>query len=474
MVQLVLYDRDVARAERTAAVLRFTGHEVACAHAPDTALPLITGTTPALALVTLEAANDPATSVIHACDTASPAIPALALAPPGGTPPPRASMPACYLGTLELPLRQAELEAALTQALARNARSRARKQARDSGAVRLAGQSTSMRAVRQLIGQVAASGASVLILGESGTGKEVVARAIHAASPRSEGAFVPINCGAIPAELLESELFGHEKGAFTGALNARQGRFELAQGGTIFLDEIGDMSLNMQVKLLRVLQERVFERVGSNRSIRADVRILAATHRDLEARIREGLFREDLFYRLNVFPIHMPALRERTGDIPELVDELGARLEAAGRASVHFTPQALSALAAHAWPGNVRELANLIERMAIIKPFGRITLEDLPARYQGAKPGNPEEVQRELPAHTPVAPLERAPVPGQIAVNWSDGGVDLRELIAGLEESLIRQALESADGVVARAAERLGLRRTTLVEKLRKYGIERD
>ncbi|MFO7603997.1 MAG: sigma-54 dependent transcriptional regulator, partial [Gammaproteobacteria bacterium] len=227
----------------------------------------------------------------------------------------------------------------------------------------LVGNSRGIRSVRKLIEQVADSEANVLILGDSGTGKEVVARNLHYYSSRRDKPFVPVNCGAIPADLLESELFGHEKGAFTGAISSRQGRFELAEGGTLFLDEIGDMQLNMQVKLLRVIQERIFERVGSNKSNKTNVRIIAATHRDLEEEIAEGRFREDLYYRLNVFPIEMPPLRERVEDLPLLINELVTRLEHEQRGSVRLTPMATAALCQYPWPGNVRELSNLIERL---------------------------------------------------------------------------------------------------------------
>lgn len=215
----------------------------------------------------------------------------------------------------------------------------------------LVGNSRSVQRVRKMIDQVAPTEATVLILGESGTGKEVVARNIHYYSNRRNKPFVPINCGAIPSELLESELFGHEKGSFTGAVGARQGRFELAEGGTIFLDEIGDMPLNMQVKLLRVIQERSFERVGSNKSIKSDVRIVAATHRDLEILIEDGRFREDLYYRLNVFPIEMPPLSSRAEDLPLLVNELITRLEHEKKSSVRLTPAAMMALCNYDWPG---------------------------------------------------------------------------------------------------------------------------
>ncbi|WP_374728935.1 sigma-54 interaction domain-containing protein [Natronospira bacteriovora] len=333
---------------------------------------------------------------------------------------------------------------------------------------RPAGQSEPIRQVRGLIEQVAPFDTNVLILGESGTGKEVVAREVHNASSRAEQPFVPVNCGAIPGELLESELFGHEKGAFTGAITARKGRFEIAEGGTLFLDEIGDMPQPMQVKLLRVLQERTFERVGSNRPLECNVRIIAATHRNLESMIAEGDFREDLFYRLNVFPIEMPALRDRHEDLPELVRLMNAGMREQDRPGVRLTRRAMAALCAYEWPGNVRELANLMERLAIIKPGGVVDLEDLPGRY-GDNPGDPdslqwEEPQAEAPASVSLPTVDPMVLPEQ--------GLDLREHMADMEQSLIRQALERTDGVVAQAARLLQMRRTTLVEKLRKYGLQ--
>ncbi|BCX81637.1 sigma-54 dependent transcriptional regulator, flagellar regulatory protein [Methylomarinovum caldicuralii] len=325
----------------------------------------------------------------------------------------------------------------------------------------LSGDSPAIRQTRRLIEQVADTDVTVLILGESGTGKEVVARNLHYHSSRRNKPFVPVNCGAIPAELLESELFGHEKGAFTGALSARQGRFEMAEGGTLFLDEIGDMPLNMQVKLLRVLQERCFERVGSNRSIQCDVRVIAATHRNLEEEIRAGRFREDLYYRLNVFPIEVPALRERGEDIPALVADLIARIENEKRGSVRLTAAALEVLKRYDWPGNVRELANLIERLAVLYPYGVVDVSDLP-----------EKILRKVDAAPPPKPPTEAPLPSAApAATLPEEGLDLKQHISSLEKELIRQALEETGGVVAHAAKRLKMRRTTLVEKLRKYGL---
>lgn len=331
----------------------------------------------------------------------------------------------------------------------------------------LVGTSREISGVRDMMAQVADKEVSVLITGESGTGKEVVARNLHYSSKRRNGPFVPVNCGAIPAELLESELFGHEKGAFTGAISSRAGRFELAEGGTLFLDEIGDMPLNMQVKLLRVLQERVFERVGSNKPQAVNVRVIAATHRNLENMIGEGSFREDLYYRLNVFPIEMPSLNERAEDIPILINELVARLEAENRGSIRFNSAAILSLSRHPWPGNVRELANLVERMAIVHPYGVIGAQDLPEKYRHV------EVDEDFPMPEPaVSALPTVVNMGDTAL-LPDDGIDLKEYLTNLERNLIQQALDDCGGVVARAANRLTIRRTTLVEKMRKYGLNR-
>ncbi len=332
----------------------------------------------------------------------------------------------------------------------------------------LSGNSRATKQINRLIEQVADTDATVLILGESGTGKEVVARKLHYNSKRRGKPFVPINCGAIPADLLESELFGHEKGAFTGAISARQGRFEMADGGTLFLDEIGDMSLPMQVKLLRVLQERSFERVGSNTPIECNVRILAATHRNLEASIEEETFREDLYYRLNVFPIEMPPLRERVDDIPVLVNDLISRIETEKRGSVRLSPAAIMALTQYKWPGNVRELANLTERLAILYPYGVVDVKDLPEKFRMGidiveQAGDLPQIS--IPGEEPNSVKSVSRLPQE--------GIDLKVHLNNLEMDLIRQALDESDGVVAHAAKRLKMRRTTLVEKLRKFGLQR-
>ncbi|WP_269517671.1 sigma-54 dependent transcriptional regulator [Alteromonas sp. BMJM2] len=354
----------------------------------------------------------------------------------------------------------------------------------------LVGKSEQIQIVRRLVEQVAPTDATVLILGESGTGKEVVARNVHFFSERKDGPFIPVNCGAIPGELLESELFGHEKGAFTGAISARKGRFELAEGGTLFLDEIGDMPLQMQVKLLRVLQEKTFERVGGTKPLKCDVRIVAATHRDLETMISQDKFREDLYYRLNVFPIDSPALRQRKDDIPLLLQEINSRIKVDGVDGVRFTERAISSLMEHEWAGNVRELSNLVERLTILYPGHIVDISDLPEKYQHGdavayEPDYPEEILEreafntlfaESAAREQLEDQEEATETTQdnfISSTLPEEGVNLKEYLSELEVKLIRQALECQEWVVARAADKLGMRRTTLVEKMRKYDIQR-
>jgi transcriptional regulator with PAS, ATPase and Fis domain len=303
--------------------------------------------------------------------------------------------------------------------------------------------------VFDLIERVADSDSTILITGESGTGKELVARAIHFNSKRAEKLMVPVNCGAIPENLLESELFGHVKGAFTGALTSRAGRFEIANGGTIFLDEIGDMSPSLQVKLLRVLQERKFEPVGSTKTVEVDVRVIAATHKDLDSAVAQKTFREDLYYRLNVIPLRIPPLRERQSDIPLLIHHFLKHFNESKRREVTgMAPDALELLNTYPWPGNVRELENLIERLVIIKGHGVIEVRDLPERY----------LQRDIPLNA-----EKIVVPSK--------GLDFNTAVDGFENALIMQALERTGWNRNKAASLLNLNRTTLVEKIKKKGL---
>lgn len=348
----------------------------------------------------------------------------------------------------------------------------------------LIGKSPAMLSLKKVMARVVDRDVNVLITGESGTGKELVARSLHELSRRQEAPFVPVNCGAIPPELLESELFGHEKGAFTGAVSARVGRFEMADGGTLFLDEIGDMPLPMQVKLLRVLQERCFERVGGSKTIDVNVRIIAATHKNLEEMIAEGLFREDLYYRLNVYPIETPPLRERRGDIVMLLQALTKQAEEQGLGSLRFQSAALESLQRHEWPGNVRELANLVERLAIMHPDGVIGVAELPAKCRHVidPQATRYQLQNDLTLEhdeqgffVEAAPPALAPPMAGLsaATTLPETGIDLKSHLESIEKALINAALERSGQVVARAAELLQIRRTTLVEKMRKYQIQR-
>ena len=350
---------------------------------------------------------------------------------------------------------------------------------------RLVGVSDSIQDVRSLVTKVAPTEATVLLQGESGTGKEVIARLVHDCSERANGPFVPVNCGAIPGELLESELFGHEKGAFTGAVSARKGRFELAEGGTLFLDEIGDMPYEMQVKLLRVLQERMFERVGGGKAIKCNVRVIAATHQHLEQHVEDGKFRMDLYYRLNVFPLDVPPLRDRAEDIAGLAQRFIDSFAEQGRGIIRLEADALQHLRLYSWPGNVRELGNLIERLIILHTDQAVFASDLPVKYQSTdltiadRPDDVEPLVDQLredepedlsalfaPAPTsPVAP----PTPSHI-----DQPIDLKQHMADTVRALIISALEQTGWVNAHAAKLLTLQRTTLVEKMRKYGISQE
>lgn len=318
----------------------------------------------------------------------------------------------------------------------------------------LVGTSAPIRRVLEFVAKVANHDSTVLIQGESGTGKELVARMLHFSSLRKDRPFVPVNCGAIPENLLESELFGHEKGAFTGAAHTRIGRFELAHGGTIFLDEIGELSLGLQVKLLRVLQERSFERVGGTRTIDVDVRVVAATNQDLELATQQKRFREDLYYRLNVIPITTPSLKERRSDIPQLVNHFIGKLNRAKQTAVTgCSPDAMACLMDHHWPGNIRELENMIERLVVLKQAGTIEVSDLPERVV-PRPAVAMEAQTE-----------------QHVIVISHQGVSLSGELEQLENRLIMGALRRANGITSKAAQLLQMNRTTLVEKMKRKGF---
>jgi two-component system response regulator PilR (NtrC family) len=316
----------------------------------------------------------------------------------------------------------------------------------------MVGRSKQMKQVFERIKKVASSDSTIFISGPSGTGKELVANALHYLSNRKAHNMVSVNCGAIPSELLESELFGHEKGAFTGAISSRKGRFEMAHRGSIFLDEIGDMPLLLQVKILRVLQNRVIERVGSTETTEIDVRIITATHRNLEDAVQAGNFREDLYYRLNVIPIKIPALKERREDIPLMISYFLSKFVSADlRNNLEFDNESLELLIGYDWPGNVRELENLIERLVILKGGSLIKVADLPAKFLKMAP-------KHVDSYKSLVTL-----PGE--------GVDMKQLLSDIEDSLINQALEVTGGNKNQASKLLFMNRTTLIEKMKKKGF---
>jgi transcriptional regulator with PAS, ATPase and Fis domain len=315
----------------------------------------------------------------------------------------------------------------------------------------IVGRSSALRRALELVEKVADSDSNIVVSGETGTGKGLVARAIHQHSCRRDKPFVQINCSAIPENLVESEFFGHVRGAFTGATAGKPGRFEIADGGTICLDEIGDMKLDLQAKILRVLEEREFEPVGGIKTVRIDVRVVAVTQHDLEKAVAQGRFREDLFFRLCVIPIALPALRERRSDIPLLVSHFLKHFNAAKKASLEgISDEALSILCRYAWPGNVRELKNLVERLVVLKREGVITVQDLPQKLRGALESRFLPQKLELPAD----------------------GICLNTAVNEFERSLIYQSLEKSNGVRQKAAELLNIKRTTLVEKIKRYASE--
>jgi DNA-binding NtrC family response regulator len=400
-----------------------------------------------LCVTDLQLADGDGRAVVREARTVRPPVAVVALTAHGTVGDAVEALRAGAADVLGKPFHVSALEQSLARLLALEAPRASR--GRPTPGVAVIGDHPAMRLVLDRVEQIADTDASVLIRGETGTGKEVVARLIHGASQRRAGPFVAVNVSAIPEALAESELFGHVRGAFTGADKARTGRFVAAQGGTLFLDEIGEMPRGVQVKLLRALQEREVTPVGASEPVPVDVRVVAATHRDLEGMIEEGTFREDLFYRLDVVPIEIPPLRERRQDIPALAEHFRGEVNAReGRSVPGFALDVVQRLGAYEWPGNVRELENLVERLVVVASNRMVVMNDLPAHLR-----------------TTVVDLENA------TLDLPETGVDLRIFLTQLEERLIAQALERTGGNKNRAAELLGMNRTTLVEKLRRRNV---
>ena len=454
---LVIDDEELYR-KALERILARVGHRVSCARDATEAMAVVTAEPVDLVLCDVRMPGINGLELVRQIREVHPDVPCIVITGYGS---PEQSVEALRAGAfwyLEKPFDQGSLD--VVRRLVEQAIEHGRLKAENRQLQRqlrhryrfenIVGTSGALREALEIVEKVADTDSTVLITGESGTGKELFARALHYNSARADRPLVTVNCGAIPEELLESELFGHVRGAFTSAVSHREGRFARAHGGTIFLDEIGDMSANLQVKLLRVLQERTFEPVGSSKPIEVDVRVVAATHQDLELAIRERRFREDLFYRLNVIPIEVPPLRARREDIPELARHFLERINGdKGKQVEGFTDDALAGLAAHDWPGNVRELENLIERLIIFRGEGRIGIEDLPANV--ARDSAPA-----LAGSTPALP---------------PSGLDFNDVVDRFESELIRQALERTGGNKQQAAQLLGLNRTTLHEKMKKKGL---
>ena len=372
--------------------------------------------------------------------------------------------------------------------------------------------SPEIRALRELIKTLGPSDSTVLILGESGTGKELVAKALHECSSRAKGPFIPVNCGAIPRDLLESELFGHKRGSFTGAISDRKGRFQLADKGTLFLDEIGDMSMDLQVKLLRVLQERKVDPVGSLGAIPIDVRVIAATHQNIESLIDEGRFRKDLYYRLNIMPVEVQPLAERVKDIPVLIEHFARQQAQGAKAPISISQASMELLSNYDWPGNVRELSNLIDRYTTLYAGQEVDLRSVPVSMVPAgikklmerdcigvanrtqlgnietKPSarklkfvkeenfrlssiKPKDKENSI-LDSPIDEVQRVIALAQGGQDFPDEGVELKQRLLEIETHLISEALSKAKGNVSKTARLLSLQRTTLIEKINKYGIQ--
>ncbi len=448
-LQILVVDDETSQRELIGGFLRKQGHEVLAAGGGEEALHLIRQQRVDLVLSDFKMPGMSGVELLRAVKAMNPEIPFLLMTAYGTVETAVQAMKDGAADYLTKPLDLQELllrigrvaEQLSLRTAVRDLQAQLAERHRVEGIV---GESGRMQEVLALVRQVAPADATVLIRGESGTGKELIARAIHFNSPRAKGPLVTLNCAALPEHLLESELFGHEKGAFTGAAAQRKGRFELADGGSIFLDEIGDLSLPLQAKLLRVLQERRFERLGGTRTLSVDVRILAATHRDLEQALRDGAFREDLYYRLNVVTIQIPPLRERRDDIPPLLDHFLPKFARKNHREVTgLTAAARDALLRYDYPGNVRELENFVERAVLLCRGQVIDLGDLPVAVRPREGSAPEPEPRSLP-----------------------------EVVASIERQAIRAALDRHEGVQTQAAEELGISERVLRYKMKKYGLE--
>ena len=458
---LVIDDEELYRSALERILIR-VGHEVSCARDSGEAMAIVTSQPVDLVLCDVKMPGINGLELVRQIRELHPDLPCIVITGYGS---PENSVEALRAGAfwyLEKPFEQGSLD--VVRRLVDQAIEHGRLKAENRRLQRqlrtryrfenIVGASAALRSALAVVEKVAETDSTVLVTGESGTGKELVAKALHYNSARADRPLVTVNCGAIPEELLESELFGHVKGAFTNAVSHRECRFAVADGGTIFLDEIGDMSMNLQVKLLRVLQERSFESVGSSTTVHVDVRVIAATNQDLADAIREKRFREDLFYRLNVIPIEVPPLRERGDDIPALAQHFLERFnEGKSKAVTGFSPEAVAALAMHSWPGNVRELENLVERLVILRGDGEIGLEDLPANYR------PNQIRDTRGTAAPRVP---------------ETGLPFNDVVDQFETDLILQALEQTHWNKNRAAQLLGLNRTTLLEKIKKKGLSSE
>jgi len=441
---ILIVDDNEAMRETVRGWLNASGHQVEEAASGEEALSFLSRRTADVVVTDLRMPGMDGMALLEALKLSEPGLPVLMVTAHGGV---DEAVRAMRLGAedfLVKPFLLEELELKIAKALERSADKGTRRSLEEElGPKTLLGESPALKAVLEDLRQVAPSGSTVLLLGESGTGKELAARALHQMSPRKNGPFVSVHCAALAPGLLESELFGHEKGAFTGAVARRTGRFEMAQGGTLFLDEAGEIPPEIQVKLLRVLQEREFERVGGARTLKADFRLVAASNRDLGALVAQGRFREDLFYRLSVVRIALPPLRERASDVPLLAEQFGRRFcSEQGKPWPGIDPSCVPFLKAHRWPGNVRELQNLVEQAVVFNHGAPLKLQ--PGLSSGGVPSSPLNA---------VENLEQA--------------------VDRLESDLIRRALEESDGVRARAAQKLGLSRSALQYKIHKHALDR-